>query len=666
MSSTTPAKTPLRKSVRRVSPIVITISENRDIHGKFSRVTSPTTPSTTPRRGRTNTTTGDEEILPSTPIATRLSRHRTPSHTTPTKFESSRPGRSLATPARMTTQIPPSPAVWSTSSVRKSDRNSVIKTPTSSRKVRYPKTFNDNASTPSDSSGDEDNARYRKTKKTEPSSVNRRTSMRLTGKSQNYDESLNLFSFSSDNESKAVSPKRGRRSCVVEKTIPATTTPTTSKNSGGGGRMTRSSMKMDKITESSSSSSSSSDDKVEENIISKKTAPKKSNKMLISSPPPPNTPGTVWRFNSVGVPECPLPCREAQFEEIWTFLNENITQRNSRCMYVSGVPGTGKTLIIQSVVDCLYRYATERKEHLLFNNIYINGLSLRTPDKIWKKFYNLLEPTKAKDKCKPTLALKKLNNFFETKGRLPVVLVIDELDQLLDKKQSILYQLLEWTTKPEYMFSLIAIFNTVSLPENALVMRNSSRMGFVRCIFPPYSHDQLQTIVKRSLDRCKSDKIQDEAITLLSRKVAAVSGDARRALEIAARAVEIVEIKKISGILGVNEAFKEIFSSIKIETMKHCSFLEQSVLKHLTQELESSGSDETTLMSLFETLSCNAAYDVGHNWTRNQFMGAVTKLLMMKLVIAENNSPSMHKKVSLNVPFEDVNFALGIKRGDDN
>lgn len=42
---------------------------------------------------------------------------------------------------------------------------------------------------------------------------------------------------------------------------------------------------------------------------------------------------------------------------------------------------------------------------------------------------------------------------------------------------------------------------------------------------------------------------------------------------------------------------------------RHCSFLEQSVLKHLTQELESSGSDETTLMSLFETLSCNAAYD---------------------------------------------------------
>ncbi len=40
--------------------------------------------------------------------------------------------------------------------------------------------------------------------------------------------------------------------------------------------------------------------------------------------------GTIWRFNSIGVPECPLPCRESQFEEIWSFLNENITEKNSR------------------------------------------------------------------------------------------------------------------------------------------------------------------------------------------------------------------------------------------------------------------------------------------------------------------------------------------------
>jgi hypothetical protein len=41
-------------------------------------------------------------------------------------------------------------------------------------------------------------------------------------------------------------------------------------------------------------------------------------------------PNSTWRFNSLGVPKCPLPCRETQFEEIWSFLNENISQKGSR------------------------------------------------------------------------------------------------------------------------------------------------------------------------------------------------------------------------------------------------------------------------------------------------------------------------------------------------
>jgi origin recognition complex subunit 1 len=75
-------------------------------------------------------------------------------------------------------------------------------------------------------------------------------------------------------------------------------------------------------------------------------------------------------------------------------------------------------------------------------------------------------------------------------------------------------------------------------------------------------------IVCSSLAACKSEKIKDDAIILLSRKVAAVSGDARRALEIAKRAVEIVELGQVSGIKAVDGAFKEIFSSPRIETLK--------------------------------------------------------------------------------------------------
>lgn len=106
--------------------------------------------------------------------------------------------------------------------------------------------------------------------------------------------------------------------------------------------------------------------------------------------------------------------------------------------------------------------------------VYINGLSLGTPDKIWKRFYCGLKDEKLK--LTPQTALKKLGFHFETSGRLPIVLVIDELDQILDKKQSILYQLLEWSAHHSTMFSLIAIFNTMSLPESGLAMRNVSRI----------------------------------------------------------------------------------------------------------------------------------------------------------------------------------------------
>lgn len=73
-----------------------------------------------------------------------------------------------------------------------------------------------------------------------------------------------------------------------------------------------------------------------------------------------------WKFNIYGVPECPLPCRESQFEDIWKFLFENVTEKNSGCMYVSGVPGTGKTVIVQAVIDTMKSRTDKEKKNLQF------------------------------------------------------------------------------------------------------------------------------------------------------------------------------------------------------------------------------------------------------------------------------------------------------------
>lgn len=59
--------------------------------------------------------------------------------------------------------------------------------------------------------------------------------------------------------------------------------------------------------------------------------------------------------------------------------------------------------------------------------------------------------------------------------------------------------------------------------------------------FPGYTHEQLMTIIQSRLTSVPTHIVEPDAIQFASRKVAAVSGDARRALDICRRAVEIAE-----------------------------------------------------------------------------------------------------------------------------
>ena len=91
--------------------------------------------------------------------------------------------------------------------------------------------------------------------------------------------------------------------------------------------------------------------------------------------------------------------------------------------------------------------------------------------------------------------------------------------------------------------------------------------------FQPYTFKQLQTIV---LSRMKGLKAFDEdAIQLAARKVAALSGDARRALDICRRSTEIAEMMAVKqkknvlvGMAHVDSALQEMFSSPKIVAIR--------------------------------------------------------------------------------------------------
>ena len=67
-----------------------------------------------------------------------------------------------------------------------------------------------------------------------------------------------------------------------------------------------------------------------------------------------------------------------------------------------------------------------------------------------------------------------------------------------------------------------------------MINRVASRIGLTRLTFSPYTHQQLQEIVTARLSGLSV--FDKDAIQLVARKVASLSGDARRALDICRRA----------------------------------------------------------------------------------------------------------------------------------
>lgn len=233
-----------------------------------------------------------------------------------------------------------------------------------------------------------------------------------------------------------------------------------------------------------------------------------------------------------------LPCRESEFETVHSHLEAAITAGTGACIYISGTPGTGKTATVREVVASLQAAVSEEQlDDFYF--VEINGMKVTDPH----QSYSLLWEALKGDRVSSSHALDLLEREFSTPSprRVPCVVLMDELDQLVTRNQGVMYNFFNWPQLRHSRLIVLAVANTMDLPERTLSNKISSRLGLTRITFPGYTHTQLMTIIQSRLEGLAQVIVESDAVQFASRKVAAVSGDARRALDVCRRAVEIAE-----------------------------------------------------------------------------------------------------------------------------
>jgi cell division control protein 6 len=139
------------------------------------------------------------------------------------------------------------------------------------------------------------------------------------------------------------------------------------------------------------------------------------------------------------------------------------------------------------------------------------------------------------------------------------IVVLDELDQLLSRQQSVLYHLFELASAHGSRLILIGVANALDLSDRFLPRLAALGATPRTVTFSPYSPAELESIISQRIAPVEASAtsclMERSAIKLCAMKVAAASGDARRALEVCRVAADraILELQSYEDLLPIVE-----------------------------------------------------------------------------------------------------------------
>ncbi|VVC95060.1 cell division control protein 6 homolog [Leptidea sinapis] len=251
----------------------------------------------------------------------------------------------------------------------------------------------------------------------------------------------------------------------------------------------------------------------------------------------------------------PLTCREDEIQFLESFLTEHLEKAESASLYISGQPGTGKTACLSYILQL-------PKVQKGYQQVYINCTMLKSAASIYNRICTELQLPTSGTSMKACLGA--IHKLFKNNHKM-ILLVLDEIDQLVSKQQSVLYTIFEWPSLPQSGIVLVGIANALDLTERTLP-RLQSRCALTPSTlhFAPYTKQQIINIFTNLLaDEDKTNIFSPVALQMLAAKIAAVSGDMRRALNIGYRVIELAERTKFSKTKSLDSIMKD--SNVTVE-----------------------------------------------------------------------------------------------------
>ncbi|PON49404.1 Cell division protein [Trema orientale] len=261
-------------------------------------------------------------------------------------------------------------------------------------------------------------------------------------------------------------------------------------------------------------------------------------------------------------------CREDEQKRVLEFCKSRLEEDKAGSLYVCGCPGTGKSLSMEKVKKNLVDWALETGLEQP-DVLTINCTSLANTCDIFSKMLGKDQPRKRSNRS--TSALQLLQNLYsQSSGKKMTLVIADELDYLITKDRAVLHDLFMLTTLPFSRCVLIGIANAIDLADRFLPRLQSLNCKPTVITFRAYSKDQILKILQERLMALSYTVFQPQALELCARKVAAASGDMRKALCVCRSAIEMLEAEIRDSSNNLNSSVKKTFFEKQTDPHTDC------------------------------------------------------------------------------------------------